>query len=71
VGVVSRRPDDDEQALHGDAVTARVNQQVRDARHEVFRAYRRAREQARRLADGDDGAPPAAGGPPPARDPGR
>jgi len=52
--VVVQRRDDDEQEPCGDAVNARVVEQVRDARNEVFRAYVRARDRARGLADGED-----------------
>jgi hypothetical protein len=55
---VNRRRDEDEQGLHGEAVNARVNEQVREARDEVFRAYVRAREQGHRLADEADGDDP-------------
>jgi hypothetical protein len=64
---VARRHDQDEQTLRGAAASARVEDELREARDEVFRAYVRAREQARRL--GED---PGSGGrpqhPAPSRD---
>jgi hypothetical protein len=53
---VGRRRDEDEQAQGGEAASARVEDELREARDEVFRAYVRAREQAHRLGERD--APP-------------
>jgi hypothetical protein len=64
---VGRRHDQDDQTRRGAAASARVEDELREARDEVFRAYVRAREQALRL--GED---PGSGGrpqhPAPSRD---
>jgi hypothetical protein len=67
---VARRRDQDQQQAEGGA--ARLGEQVREARNEVFRAYVRAREQASLLpddADSDTGRGTATMARPP--DPGR
>jgi hypothetical protein len=52
---VGRRRDEDDRARGGEAASARVEEELREARDGVFRAYVRAREQARRLGEWDDG----------------
>ena len=51
--------DDDPQ--RGEAASANVEDQLREARSEVFRAYVRVQQQTAGLADDDDEEPPAAG----------